>query len=111
MTALAVREEHGEAAVGTVDTVVPEEVTRAERSMWRSAAIGMAVGVPVCAVLWMGIVALAMVVTGAHLSWWAAMGMAAVVGAFAGSFFGGWAGITLNAEQLEEAERHSEHLA
>jgi hypothetical protein len=34
-----------------------------------------------------------------------------VVGCFAGVFFGGWAGVTIAAEKLEEAENATHHHA
>jgi hypothetical protein len=88
---------------------VPAELQEAEASFWRHAVIGVLIGMPVCAVIWVGIVALAMVVTGTDLDWGVAMIMAVIVGCFAGIFFGGWAGVTISAEKLEEAERASHH--
>jgi hypothetical protein len=90
---------------------VPAELQAAEASFWRYAVIGVLIGMPVCAVIWVGIVALAMVVTGTDLDWGVAMIMAVIVGCFAGIFFGGWAGVTISAEKLEEAERASHQHA
>lgn len=87
---------------------VPEELQRAEAAFWRSAIIGVLVGMPVCVVIWTGIVALAMAITGADLDWGVMIVMSIVVGCFAGVFFGGWAGVTIAAEKLEEAE-HATH--
>lgn len=91
----------------TAVEVVPAEVVAAESRWWRGLLWGIAIGIPVCAVLWMGLVALAVGVF-AVTSWpvWPAVGMAAVVGVFAGAFLGGWAGVTACAEQLDEAELH-----
>jgi hypothetical protein len=88
--------------------LVPAEVTAAEAHWWRGLLWGMAIGIPVCTLLWMGLVALAVGVF-AVTSWpvWPAVGMAAVVGVFAGAFLGGWAGVTAGAEQLDEAELHT----
>jgi hypothetical protein len=88
---------------------VPAEVMAAEESFWRHAIIGVLIGMPVCSIIWMGIVALAMTITGANLDWGVAMIMAVIVGCFAGIFFGGWAGVTLSAEKLEELESHTPH--
>ncbi len=98
--------EHDEEFVEAVVHAAPEGVQRAERTMWRSAAIGVALGVPFCALLWMGLTAIAVAIAGYHVSsWLGLMAMAATVGAFAGCFFGGWAGVTVSAEQLEAAEK------
>lgn len=83
---------------------VPEELRAAEASFWRSAVIGVLIGMPVCVVIWTGIVALAMTITGADLDWGVMIIMSVVVGCFAGVFFGGWAGVTVAAGKLEEAE-------
>ena len=48
---------------------VPVELQEAEASFWRSAIIGVLIGMPVCVVIWTGIVALAMTITGANLDW------------------------------------------
>jgi hypothetical protein len=87
---------------------VPPEVHAAEAHWWRGLILGMAIGIPVCTLVWMGMVALAVGVV-ADTGWpiWPAVGMAAVVGVFAGMFLGGWAGVTACAEHLDEAEFHS----
>jgi hypothetical protein len=101
--------EHDEELGEAVVHAAPEGVQQAERTMWRSAAIGIAIGVPTCALVWMGLTALAVAIAGFHVSSWPGlMLMAATVGAFAGCFFGGWAGVTVSAEQLEEAEKAAE---
>jgi hypothetical protein len=100
----------GSPALTIVETAgVPDAVARAERSLWRSAGVGIAIAVPVCALVWMGLVALALAIADTGVPFLPALAMAAVVGAFAGTFFGGWAGVTLKAEELEEAERESLH--
>ncbi len=88
--------------------LVPAEITAAEAHWWRGLLWGIAIGIPVCALLWMGLVALAVGVF-AVSSWpvWPAVAMAAVVGVFAGAFLGGWAGVTACAERLDEAELHT----
>ena len=78
----------------------------AEVSLARSAVRGVLIGMPVCAVIWVGIVALGLAMAGGSWDLLPALGIGAVVGMFSGAFFGGWAGVTAAAEQLEEAERH-----
>ena len=83
---------------------VPVELQEAEASFWRSAIIGVLIGMPVCVVIWTGLVALSMTITGADLDWGVMLIMSVIVGCFAGVFFGGWAGVTVAAEKLEAAE-------
>jgi hypothetical protein len=87
--------------------LVPDEIVAAERSWWRGLVVGMAIGIPVCALLWVGIVAIAMATADPGWPVLPALGMAAVVGVFAGMFLGGWAGVTARAEALDEAELHT----
>jgi hypothetical protein len=109
MTAMAVRQQGSTQETGaTPQAGVTEEVAAAERSWWRGVIIGMAIGIPVCAVLWVGLVALALAVADTGWPVVPALGMAAVVGVFAGVFFGGWAGVTVKAEELDHAEWRSQ---
>ena len=39
-------------------------------------------------------------------AWGAYLGIAAIVGCFAGAFFGGWAAFVLKAHQLDEVDSH-----
>jgi hypothetical protein len=87
--------------------LVPSEVLAAEGRWWRGLLWGIAIGVPVCALIWMGLVGLALVMADPGWPVWPALGMAAVVGVFAGAFLGGWAGVTACAEALDEAELHA----
>ena len=103
-TALAVVPDSGPP---TDAELVPPEIVVAERRWWRGFILGIAIGIPVCALVWMGIVGLAMLMADPGWPVWPALGMAAVVGVFAGSFLGGWAGVTACAEQLDEAELHT----
>ncbi len=86
---------------------IPAEIAEAEKRWWRGLLIGIAIGVPVCALLWMGLVALALAMANPGWPVWPALAMAAVVGVFAGVFLGGWAGVTARAEALDEAELHT----
>jgi hypothetical protein len=76
---------------------------RAERTFWRDAVVGAAVGMVVCAGLWMVIVAVALVGAGWELG--PPLAMAAGVGVFAGAFLGGWVGVMAGVGRLEAAER------
>lgn len=89
------------------EPLVPAEVVAAESHWWKGLIVGMAIGVPVCILIWMAIVAIAVGVMGVGWPVWPAVGMGAAVGVFAGMFLGGWAGVTACAERLDEAEFHS----
>lgn len=78
----------------------------AERTFARRAVIGVLVGMPVGALIWTGIVWLALALGAGGWDVWPALGMGAAVGVFAGSFLGGWAGVMWGAGQLDEAEHH-----
>jgi hypothetical protein len=76
---------------------------RAERVFWRDALMGAALGMVICAGLWMLIVAVALI--GAGWSLGSPLAMAAGVGVFAGAFLGGWCGVMVGAARLESVER------
>jgi hypothetical protein len=75
----------------------------AEHTFWRDAVVGAAVGMVVCAGLWMIIVAVALAGAGWELG--PPLAMAAAVGVFAGAFLGGWVGVMAGVARLEDAER------
>jgi hypothetical protein len=79
---------------------------QAERTFWRDALIGAAIGMAVCAGLWMVIVAVALAGAGWELG--PPLAMAAGVGVFAGAFLGGWCGVMVGTARLESAERDIE---
>ena len=83
------------------DTRLYEE-QEVERSFARSLTIGMLVGMPVGAAIWIGLVAIALV--GSSWPLGPAFAMAAAVGVFAGAFFGGWVGTMAKAQALDEVE-------
>jgi hypothetical protein len=74
----------------------------AEVRFARTVLIGMLIGMAVCAVIWVGLVVLALAGSGEHLG--PVLWMAAGIGAFAGVFFGGWAGSMVGARALERHE-------
>jgi len=76
----------------------------AEQRLAHAAIRGMLIGMPACAVVWIAIVGLGLAIGSADWDVLPAFGTAAVVGMFAGAFFGGWAGVTLTAHALDEAE-------
>jgi len=74
-----------------------------ERRAFRAWGIGMLVGAGVCAAVWCGLVALALVDSSGSAGGMMVTG--AACGAFAGIFLGGWAGAVVGAIELE----HHEH--
>lgn len=76
----------------------------AEKSVWRAVGWGILVAIPACIVVFMIIVAIAVGPKDPE-DWAAWLGIAAIVGVFAGAFFGGWAAFTMKAHMLDELDR------
>ena len=75
---------------------------RAERTFWQKAMVGGVIGMTAGAVLYAGIVAIALVGSGSSIG--PAVWMGAGVGVFGGLFLGAWAGVMAGLGQLEETE-------
>ena len=71
-----------------------------------SVAKATAIAVPICIVIWLGIVLLALAAADWPGSWASAIALGAVVGVLAGVFFGGWAGVLTAAHTLDAADAH-----
>jgi hypothetical protein len=82
------------------------EIQVAERQMMRDVGKAVAIAVPACVVIWIGIVACALAISDWTGSWTAAMCIAVVVGVVAGVFFGGWAGVLRASHALDAADDH-----
>lgn len=94
------------AATAISTTVEPDTEQRAvEALVARSAIVGAMIGAVVCAVIWIGIVALALAGKGAALGPMLLVG--AGTGMFAGIFLGGCAGTLVGALKLEHHEQAS----
>ena len=87
------------AAADTEDQIAGQ--LAAERVLIRSAAKGAAIGAAVCAVLWLGIVTLAV---GGETGFGAMIWVGIVTGIVAGIFLGGCAGTLAGARHLEHYE-------
>ena len=101
--------ENSEVAPAGPELLVPlddahAEALAAERALWRAAIWGVVIATPVCIVIWMLIVVLAL--SGDDPAWGAYLGIAAIVGVLAGVYFGGWAAFTVTAHQLDEVDSH-----
>src|SRR3990172_6879841 len=68
------------------------QIQLAERHLMRAIGKSLAIAIPVCVVIWIGIVLLALAVADWGGSWASTIAIGAVVGVFAGLFFGIWAG-------------------
>lgn len=86
-----------------VDAPDLEEELAAERSLWRSVVWGAVIAAPICVVIWMIIVALAVGPEDPE-DWLAWLGIGAIVGVLAGAFFGGWAAFIAKAHVLDEVD-------
>lgn len=101
--------ENSEVALAGPELPVPldaahAEAMAAEKSLWVATIWGFLIATPICIVIWMLIVVLA--VGGDDPAWGAWLGIAAIVGVLAGAFFGGWAAFTMKAHQLDEVDSH-----
>ena len=101
------------AAPATADAeVVPtfeegvQEQLAAERSLWHAMFIGVAIAVPVCIVIWLAIVALA-VGGNTGVSWGLWLSIGAIIGVIAGVFFGGLFTFVTKSHLLDETDRHT----
>lgn len=72
-----------------------------EKQMVRRIKVSLAVTVPACIVLGIGMVAVALALSDTSTGWIAPLSMAAGIGALAGLFFGVWAGIVLSTGDIE----------
>ena len=81
----------------------------AEVSLFRRAVIGAAIGAVLCAAIWVGLVAIAIVGNGTPLV--STLAMAAGCGVFAGIFLGGCAGALAGSHALEQVEHERMHAA
>lgn len=79
------------------------EAEAAEKSVWRAVWWGMVIATPICVVIWLLIVVLAVGPDDPE-DWAAWLGIGALVGVLAGAFFGGWAGFTMKAHMLDEVD-------
>ena len=84
-----------------------QETLAAERSLWRAVMWGTIIAIPICIVIWIAIVALA--VGGKDPDWGAWIGIGILVGAFAGAFFGGWAAFTAKSHLLDAVDERASH--
>lgn len=106
MTENAEMELTGSEAVVPFDDAI-QETLAAEKSLWRSVVIWTIVAIPICIVIWIGLIALA--VGGKDPDWGAWIGIGIIVGAFAGAFFGGWAAFTAKSHLLDEVDERAAH--
>jgi hypothetical protein len=81
----------------------------AEGRFARTVLCGILIGMAVCAVLWVGLVVIALAGSGEPLE--PVLWMAAGVGLFAGVFFGGWAVSMVGARALERHEHEARRPA
>jgi hypothetical protein len=102
--ATVVPESAGE-IVPTFEETVAEQMA-VERSLWHAVLMSMFIAVPVCVVIWVGMVAIAL---GGHsnVSWGVWLAIGAIVGVIAGAFFGGLFTFVTKSHLLDETDRHA----
>ena len=81
-------------------------IQAAERKLMVSVVKATLIAIPICVVIWIGLVMLALTVADWPGSWASTIAIGAVVGVFAGVFFGGWAGCLAAAHALDSADSH-----
>jgi hypothetical protein len=75
----------------------------AEHGLARAIIIGTLIATPICVVVWMGLIALAVSGTGTGLA--APLAMGAGIGVLTGALFGTWAGFVSKTHTFEEFDR------
>lgn len=80
----------------------------AENRLARSGFIGAVIGAVLGALVWMGLVALSLLIADTGIDTVPMLAMGAGVGVFAGVFYGGWAGTLYGNTAIERAEAASE---
>lgn len=84
-----------------------EQAQAAERDLLATAVKASLVAIPICIVIWLGLVTLALAL--AHSgNFLVALPMAGGIGVVAGVFFGGWAAFLAKAHALDELDRRVE---
>lgn len=84
-----------------------EQAQDAERDLLVTAVKYSAIAVPICIVIWLGLVSIALAL--AHSgNFFVVLPMAGGVGVVAGVFFGGWAAFLAKAHALDELDRRVE---
>jgi hypothetical protein len=84
-----------------------QETLEAEKSLWRSVILWTLIAIPICIVIFIGLIAVA--VGGDDPEWGAWIGIGIIVGTFAGAFFGGWAAFTAKSHLLDEVDERAAH--
>lgn len=96
----------GSEAVVPADAAI-QETLAAEKSLWHSVIVWTIVAIPICILIWCGLITLA--VGTKDPDWGAWMGIGILVGAFAGAFFGGWAAFTAKSHLLDDVDERAAH--
>ena len=83
------------------------EALAAERSLWRAVIKWTLIAIPICILIWVGLITLA--VGTKDPEWGAWIGIGIIVGTFAGAFFGGWAAFTAKSHLLDVVDERAAH--
>ena len=83
-----------------------EEAQALEHSLVGASIRATLIATPICVVIWVGMVALALAMAGSG-SYLVALPMAGGIGLLAGAFFGVWAAFLAKAHQFEELDRQA----
>jgi hypothetical protein len=80
-----------------------------ERTLWHQTFKGILVAVPICLLIWFGIMALAVADSDTSQGFWVPLAAVTAVGFMAAVFFGGMSVFLLKSHALDEQDRKSHH--
>jgi hypothetical protein len=83
---------------------IPAEADVAEQRFFRTLMRGALIGIPICVVIWVGMVALALSMAEGDWDTLAVLGAGALIGVIAGLFLGGCIAATIAAVGLDHNE-------
>jgi len=83
------------------------EAQEAEKALWRSVIVWTLIAIPICILIWTGLITLA--VGTKDPEWGAWIGIGIIVGTFAGAFFGGWPAFTAKSHLLDQVDDRAAH--
>jgi hypothetical protein len=83
----------------------------AERTLWHQTFKGILIALPICLVIWFGIMALAIAISDTSQGFWVPLAVVTSVGFMAAVFFGGMAVFLMKAHALDEIDRRAHRPA
>ena len=97
-----------EVSLDDVHALAEAEEHSVEVQLIRAVFVGVAVAIPVCVVIWVGLIALA--VGSQDPDWAVWLGMASLIGILNGVFFGALGAFVTQAHVLDDVDRHATQM-